>query len=359
MWVVIVVLASCQDLAGESAKTETVAAAEGYPSLHTVPPRPQLSYPVQQRRAIVEGLVADRENARYTSDVVRYRTGLSSMPPPEPRIVAVAPAEPEPPDAAPAPPGAPSDRPVVEESPELIYEDDDLGSFMEDLLNDRVAPGGAPEARAAPPGGVTPGAGPPDEPVVADDVGPPDGAQAVPAIMAAAPPEPARDAPVTTGTDERSRIAPPPPAPPRPGSASEVAEATMPEPRRAEPDVPRPLEKPVPGAAQIEVAGGLVGVEIPAGDDRGTAVGSIAFGPGSAALPPDAKARLDQVLGEANAQGARVKIVGEGAAPALALDRARAVGLALVRGGLSADRLEMTLAQDAAGDRARLFLASP
>ncbi|MGH6903723.1 MAG: hypothetical protein ACREIR_13395 [Geminicoccaceae bacterium] len=117
--------------------------------------------------------------------------------------------------------------------------------------------------------------------------------------------------------------------------------------------------KPVPATAQIEVADGLVAIEVPPDDDRAMALVSIAFGPGSAALPPDASARLERLLGAANAQGARVKIVGEADAPALALDRARAVGLALVQGGLPADRLEMTLAHDAAGDRARLFLAAP
>ena len=352
MWVVIVVLASCQDPAGEIAKIETNAVEGSYPSLHTVPPRPQLSYPVEQRRAIVDGLVADRENARYTSEVVRYRTGLSSMPPPERSIVAAAPveAEPEAAGAASAPPDPPSEPPVIQPAPELTYEDDDLDSFMQDLLNNQAEParGGEPEARIAPPAAAAL-SGPPVAPGAQ-----PDGAQAVTATMAASQPEPARDAPATTRAD--SRIAPPP-APAKPAPASEVAEATTPE--RREPTVPEPLQKPAPGAAQIEVADGLVAVEIPAGEARGTAVGTIAFGPGSAALPSDAKARLEQVLGEANAQGARVKIVGEAAAPALALDRAKAVGLALVRGGLSADRLEMTLAHDAAGDRARLFLASP
>jgi outer membrane protein OmpA-like peptidoglycan-associated protein len=348
MWVVIVVLASCQDPAGEIPKTETNAVEGSYPSLHTVPPRPQLSYPVEQRRAIVDGLVADRENARYTSEVVRYRTGLSSMPPPERSIVAAAPVEAEPEAAGAA--SAPPDPPVIQPAPELTYEDDDLDSFMQDLLNNQAEParGGEPEARIAPPAAAAP-SGPPV--ALRAQSG---GAQAVTATMAASQPEPAGDAPATTRAD--SRIAPPP-APAKPAPASEVAEATMPE--RREPTVPEPLQKPAPGAAQIEVADGLVAVEIPAGEARGTAVGTIAFGPGSAALPSDAKARLEQVLGEANAQGARVKIVGEAAAPALALDRAKAVGLALVRGGLSADRLEMTLAHDAAGDRARLFLASP
>jgi nicotinate-nucleotide--dimethylbenzimidazole phosphoribosyltransferase len=56
--------------------------SDDYPLLQTVPPRPQLSYTVQQQREIVEALIADRENARYTSQVVRYRSGLSTLPPP-------------------------------------------------------------------------------------------------------------------------------------------------------------------------------------------------------------------------------------------------------------------------------------
>jgi len=87
------VLGSCQQVAddapveGQSAPAETVARsadapAQDYPPLQSVPPRPRLSYTVQQQREIVGALVADRENARYTSQVIRYRSGLSSMPPP-------------------------------------------------------------------------------------------------------------------------------------------------------------------------------------------------------------------------------------------------------------------------------------
>jgi outer membrane protein OmpA-like peptidoglycan-associated protein len=354
MWVVVMVLASCQDLAGETAKTGTVAEAGAYPSLHTVPPRPQLSYPVEQRRAIVDGLVADHENARYTSEVIRYRSGLSSIPPPERTTVAAVPLEVEP-DPQAAPSATPSERPVVDQTPELLYEDDDLGSFLEDMRDGQVeeAPSGEPEARAAPSGvDPTPSAGPPDKAVARDGISPPAGSRIVPATLAAAPPEPARAAPTTTAAHERARISPSP-APVKPAPEGPTLQAG------GDGVVSIPQVKPAPATAQIEVADGLVAIEVPPGDDRAMALASIAFGPGSAALPPDASARLERLLGEANAQGARVKIVGEADAPALALDRARAVGLALVRGGLPADRLEMTLAHDAAGDRARLFLAVP
>jgi hypothetical protein len=350
MWVVVLFLASCQDLAGETARTETVAGA--YPSLHTVPPRPQLSYPVEQRRAIVDGLVADRENARYTSEVIRYRTGLSSMPPPERTTVAAVPLEVEPaPQSAPAAaPGAP---PVVERAPELIYEDDDLGSFLQDMRDDQVeeAPSGEPDARAAPGPGA---AVPPGAALPADRVEAPAGTRIVRAVMAAEQPEPAR-AGTTTPAKERARSSPPP-APVKPAAGVDVALAPAPETG----GVPaKPLTKLATETAQIEIADGLVAIEVPPGDDHATALASIPFGPGSAALPPDASAGLGRLLDEANAQEARVKIVGEADAPALALDRARAVGLALVQGGLPADRLEMTLAHDGAGDRAHLFLAVP
>ena len=60
MWVLMIVLASCQDVAEQPAQIEPVKFDPAYPSLHTVPARPQLSYTVEQRRAIVDMLIADR-----------------------------------------------------------------------------------------------------------------------------------------------------------------------------------------------------------------------------------------------------------------------------------------------------------
>jgi hypothetical protein len=54
-----------------------------FPSVATVPPRPRLSYSVQQERAIVDALISDRENARYTGDSIRYRAGRAERPPAE------------------------------------------------------------------------------------------------------------------------------------------------------------------------------------------------------------------------------------------------------------------------------------
>lgn len=57
---------------------------EPYPSVATVPPKPQLSYTVEQKRAIVDALVADQKNARYTGEVVRHRSGVNGGAAPEP-----------------------------------------------------------------------------------------------------------------------------------------------------------------------------------------------------------------------------------------------------------------------------------
>ena len=96
-------LPGCQEMGDDRAPASSDLAAiakvpveSGYPPLQSVPPRPQLSYTVQQQRQIVEALIADRENARYTSQVVRHRSGLSSLPPP-----------PEPPKPAPPIPAEP------------------------------------------------------------------------------------------------------------------------------------------------------------------------------------------------------------------------------------------------------------
>ena len=59
---------------------------------------------MQQQRAVVEGLIADRENARYTDLAVRYRSGLSNQPPPPARPDVSAPAAAAAKALVPAPP---------------------------------------------------------------------------------------------------------------------------------------------------------------------------------------------------------------------------------------------------------------
>ena len=171
MWVLMIVLASCQDVAEQPGPIEPVTFAPEYPSLHTVPARPQLSYTVEQKRAIVDMLIADRANARYTEGVVRYRAGLSSEPPlPAPALAAASPESGGSGRSVPRPRprlrrGAPA--PAIIPETEFQQEKDSLDSFMRDMVNGRTgsqgpanpAPAGRPDANAAPLGTSRAGAG--------------------------------------------------------------------------------------------------------------------------------------------------------------------------------------------------------
>jgi len=92
---------------GDSAKTPTAAKAapqsrptladrpgteQPFPSVNSTPAKPTPA-PVQDRRAIAQGLQADRDNARYTDEVLRA-SGPAASPPP---AVAAAPPPPPPP----------------------------------------------------------------------------------------------------------------------------------------------------------------------------------------------------------------------------------------------------------------------
>ena len=114
----------------ELAPVAEAPAEAGYPPLQSVPPRPQLSYTVQQQRQIVEALIADRENARYTSQVVRHRSGLSSLPPPPTPPEPAAPIDIEPAIAA---------RDATGPEPGLS-EHETLADFLGALLFDAPAP---------------------------------------------------------------------------------------------------------------------------------------------------------------------------------------------------------------------------
>jgi hypothetical protein len=322
-----------------------------YPSLHTVPPRAKLSYTVQQQRAIVDGLVADRELARYTDQVVRYRSGQSSLPPPPepPHAVAaletedlIAPAEPAPASESPAAPATP---PTLDgDDGELGYglnrdeDEDTLDSFVDELArdplqqqSDEVGVPGAPEEEPAEDGGEG----------LLDWFG---------GLFSKA------KAAAAAGVAALAAVPAMQPA--------SVAAAAVP------PDDLRP--RPAPGGPGIAVGPDGIGIEGGAAgaSKAGEVIASTAvvagmpavqidFAPRSDALPAGAGAQLAQVLAQANAQQAVIRILGEAEEPALALDRARAVGLALVGLGARASDLELTLSPDARADQARLLLAGP
>jgi hypothetical protein len=149
-----------------------------YPSLHTVPPLPQLSYPVEQQREIVERLISDREHARYTDQRIRYESGLSSLPPPPAPPESLADASAEADQIVPAAPAAPAPAPQAvppTPAPDTLYSDDEsLDDVMQDLMRDTAPPAAAGSAAAAP-AAVAPGATGPtaQEPAAATAAAPP------------------------------------------------------------------------------------------------------------------------------------------------------------------------------------------
>lgn len=58
--------------------------AEPFPALAAVPARPRLGYSVEQRRRIVEGLIADREEARHAGGTLRHTLLGEPVPPSSP-----------------------------------------------------------------------------------------------------------------------------------------------------------------------------------------------------------------------------------------------------------------------------------
>ena len=391
----ILVLASfgCQNVderPDAPASNAPAPADDAYPSLHSVPPRPQLSYPVRQQRAIVGELLADRDNARYTEQVIRHRAGLSTLPPPpgppatahEPAVEAlIAKAPPVEPESA-------EPEPMGQQAPPRNVADIDRGNRDDGSLDDMIEgmvveaeddePATAPpETRLAPSAGqppapTPPAAAPPQE--MESETGPVnrlldwlgglvDGEDQAPVAASGPPDEPgvrplaAADAPAATDPVVSQNAADVRPIEPAAGDApaelaQEIAGPAPPEAR------PAGAPAPAPEASTITVAAS--GVEIapaePAGDPD---PGVIAFARGSAALPPAAVPKLERFLAEASADDAPITVLGEGSPPALAIDRARAVGQALVSLGASAERLRITMATDGAGDRARLRLAAP
>ena len=119
------------------------------------------------------------------------------------------------------------------------------------------------------------------------------------------------------------------------------------------PEPGRPSE-PSAAAAGIEIQDGLIAVSLAPSADHPAPLASIGFAPGSAVLPPHATTHLERFLAEVKAPDVLIRVVGAADTPALALDRALAVGIALVQRGVPADRLDLSLAPDPGSDQVRL-----
>jgi len=261
----------------EAAPATDPAAEAGYPLLQSVPPRPQLSYTIQQQREVVEALIADRENARYTSQVVRHRSGLSSLPPPPTPPEPAAPVSIEPAIAARAPVprldeqetfidflaallfDEPTEGPVAEPAPDRPGEPEELSSVTPQALPEGTEPRPASSADASDPSPHEPRRvplPPPQSAVAARLVAVPDVIDALlDATVPQAPLPPGQSAlAARLAAVEQNALAAPPPVPAlRPAmvrSADAALPSSLPGPPPLKPIVPvdavppRPVEKP-------------------------------------------------------------------------------------------------------------------
>ncbi len=155
----------------ELAAAREKAAREPYPDLREVPERPRLGYSIEQRRVIARELAADRDNAAYEGQKLRYETGLAAAPPRPP----AQPAQPTPVaggEKAPrgAPPPADVGRAYVEETLQgggRTGELDDLIEWLQSFLDsgsgEPSAAAQTPSERTAPGPGVKPAPAPQPE----------------------------------------------------------------------------------------------------------------------------------------------------------------------------------------------------
>lgn len=280
-----------------------------YPNVGTVPARPTAS-PEQERQKMVQGLVADRADARYTDETLRRE---------EPHAEAEAAPAPKP-QPSPAPQPAPS-QPAPSQAA-------------------KSQPAPQPQAKATParPAPAAPPAMEPEQ-VPATPPPPPPGYTQKPFVQSPAPPPVASMAPIPNPPLGRPA---PPPENPAAGTAS-------------------PNFGPPP--ADIDIARnqmaslGPTGVD---GTESSFRVATVRFGEGSARLDGGDERALRRVAQLFKRQGGRITVVGHSSSFtrnmtamrhqmvnfSLSLDRAQAVARALMRMGVPADSIQVAALSD-------------
>jgi outer membrane protein OmpA-like peptidoglycan-associated protein len=341
-----------------AASDDAAVAETPYPSLGSVPARPQLTYTLEQRREIAEGLVADRANARYAGDTVRQELDRPVQPDTAPPLppAPVAPTEPA------ADPEADLAAAYVEEALARDADDGSLGDFLERL--ERRPPASA-EARPVPP---PPAAAPQAEPPAAERLaaGVPAGASEAGESVAAEPLTPGDDQDLasTPAVEATEPVGEPAAStgdmPPTEGAGAEVALApAAPSDAQASTTLaPAPIgdaiEKPVAAeprepSSEATTTGGLeperqpVAASAPPSEPRLPL--SLVFEPDAVEVGDGARAELQVLAAGLNGTGdpATVVVSGGGERAGLAMERARRVAALLVTAGLPPARIAIEM----------------
>lgn len=285
-----------------------------YPSLSTVPPRPEPQYSVEDRQAIKSDLVTDLQNAIAQGDALAVRLGQRDAP--------AAPAE-----------------PVATAGNDETTDDAGTADTGEGQTTETAEAAPADTGVAVPfPGGGIPTAFGADSPLVA---GPPESPDEVSAEGSLAEAY-VRDQ-IKRSSDEGKlkdflgRIAR---APPRwVGPSSLAAAVGLQSDSQTSPPADGGTPTAAPAAPQEAAAQ-------PAGIVR------VVFAPGAAGLSTSADADLRRAL--AAAPDGRLRIVAAGADPGLGRERADAIAAALVRLGAAPTALDIATS-DAVSDAAVVY----
>ncbi len=281
--------------AGQNEQNLQEGSKEPYPNLGSVPAPPDTALSSVDRDKLVDSLVADRNNAKYSNDNLQAGRAAVTAPPP-------------------APPGSAAARTANTPNP-------------------------AP-ASAAPPGPLpTATAAPAPEPPAPRGAGPRRGTEAPPG-----------ESPLTSPTVRSSpqgEAAAPAPPPPQISSPNQVAMA----PQR--PTAPK-LRPPGAGGTPASAPGAAPGGSQAAVSYRAA---DIRFAPGSALLGDKSRDAVAEIVKLHHDSGGKIRIIGHGGAGGanaavtglnLALDRAQAVAVALTDSGVPPEDVAVEAAPVAA-----------
>jgi outer membrane protein OmpA-like peptidoglycan-associated protein len=302
---------------------------EPYPNLGNVPAEPDTALSSVDRDKLVNSLIADRNNAEYSTEDLRPgRTAITAPPPPAPTPPAPVPANETPPPAAPQTSSSSSETP----------------------------PASAPAAQPAksssetptPPASTQPAPAPPPAQTAQN------ASQHSPARGSEAPPaESSLQSPTVRSTPRGEAVTP---APPPPQIPPPQAEATPEKPAAPPTAAPKANRSP----QQQQAAAPATTPKPEAGAHRPTVsyrIADVTFPTGSALLSDKRSDIIARIVKLHNENGGTIRIVGYGEAAGgnaavtglnLALDRAQAVAVALTDRGVPAEHISVEAAPVAA-----------
>ena len=322
--------------------TKNLAAGEAaaYPNLATVPPPPTQALTTAELDKLTKSLIADRTNAKYTSERLQagFSEGSASAPPPPPAPPAAAEstATAPPAGAAPAPAGA---APAAGAAPGIAA----AAPAGEKATGAKAA--AATGAGAAAAKGPRKAGEPPEPGPVESSLQSPQIASLPQAQQVQPPPPPPRglrlpSAPAASGAPAASAHLPPPPAPAPLPSAIGSAKFEPP---------PPPPSLPPPAPSQVAAARPPGKTAKPAAAVVATPVAEIDFAGDTTTLSEADRQTLAKVAPRYRQNPGKVRVVGYAGVGAgaveqlngyrLALDRAEAVAAALAKTGIPADKI--------------------